>query len=420
MTRRNRKATVAAAVNRGAGSGTTKTGNDGATSSDALLDSVAAPTAQDVQQVQQDAAHSIDRLPRYPLEKICPHPFNPVARMDVDNDLIDLGKNIAEQGLQQPIVLAERSRVEHDDPSAAQLLPERAEWVLIAGHRRYGAADNADVPDLPGLLRTGLCTPEAIAGIFNDENTRRRAPSPLMLAETYARMQEADMSTTQIGHRVGVSQPQVSKTLKLLPLAKWEEAAREMHAGRLTRDDAFALLDLPEDARPEVFGAWQADRDAGSDSPLRTHARRHTRKAAQEAIGTVETASTEETSASGEIVSNNGNQGGTRDVTDTVAAVIAANPTATIRADILSDAALYVDDSTTKAMRWRQVAEHALARQLPKRGELPELDQRNRRMLAVARGVALLEASAEQHRDDAHQPSHVQRHHERLRSLGVL
>lgn len=170
-----------------------------------------------MQQAQQAAAASIGTLPRYRLPKIAPHPSNPTARLEVDDDLVDLGQNIKEQGLQQPIVLAERHLVERDAPAAARLLPEGAEWVLIAGHRRYGGTENVGVPDLPGLLRTGPCTPDVVAGIFSDENTRRRAPSPLMLAETYPRMQEAGMSTTQIGQRVGVSQPQVSKVLKLLP-----------------------------------------------------------------------------------------------------------------------------------------------------------------------------------------------------------
>lgn len=403
---------------------------------DSLLDAVAAPTAADVRDAQQSAAEHVDQLPRYVLGKIAPHPFNPQARVFLDDDLADLGKNIREEGLHQPLVLASRSTIERDDPAAGALLPAHIWWVVIAGHRRYAGGWHEGLEDLPGLLRTGPCDPVTVAGIFNDENSRRKPPSPLMYAQSYERMRDAGLSTTKIGHRVGVSQPQVSKTLKLLALNDYPDAAAEMNTGRLTRDDAFALLDLADEDRQPVFEAWQADQENGQAHPLRSYALRHTRTsnsaslspAASETAPSTSGSSDGESSVSEETsdraTADNGD-GGTgpddaRSNPDTVSGVLAANPTATVRADLLADAALYAED--TNNVPWRQAAAHAIGVDLPEPERLDQLDlsQATRRKVAVARAVALLDAEAARHPTGEHQPEHVQRHHHRLRALGVL
>lgn len=404
---------------------------------DSLLDAVAAPTAADVRDAQHTAAEHVDQLPRYLLRQIAPHPFNPSARLIVDGDLADLGKNIREEGLHQPLVLASREIIERDDPAAGALLPAHITWVVIAGHRRYAGAWQAEVGDLPGLLRTGPCDPITVAGIFNDENSRRKPPSPLMYAQSYERMRDAGLSTTKIGRRVGVSQPQVSKTLKLLALNDYPDAAAEMNAGRLTRDDAFAFLDLADKDRQPVFEVWQADQDSGQAHPLRSYALRHTRTnsspspAASEAASADSDRNDDESSpvsdeASDRVNPDNNDDGHnteTRDAPpgpDTVTGVLAANPTATVRADLLADAALYAEDSGN--VPWRQVAANALGVDLPESERLDQLDlsQATRRKVAVARAVALLEAEANRYPTEEQQPEHVQRHHRRLRDLGVL
>lgn len=438
-----RRAGVAAAMGRsGAAPAATPTETEESTTSkpaeeqsDSLLDAVAAPTAADVRDAQQTAAEHVDQLPRYPLKKIAAHPFNPSARLIVDDDLADLGKNIREEGLHQPLVLASRHIIERDDPAAGALLPAHIMWVVIAGHRRYGGAGHAEVEDLPGLLRTGPCDPVTVAGIFNDENSRRKPPSPLMYAQSYERMRDAGLSTTKIGRRVGVSQPQVSKTLKLLALNDYPDAAAEMNTGRLTRDDAFALLDLADEDRQPVFEAWQADQDNGQAHPLRSYALRHTRTNSSPSPAATDTASTAVSSdgegplseeTSDRVTADNGDGGDNtaphdaRSKPDTVSGVLAANPTATVRADLLADAALYAEDAAN--VPWRQAAAHALGVDLPESERLDQLDlsRATRRKVAVARAVALLDAEADRHPTGEHQPEHVVRYHRRLRDLGVL
>lgn len=433
-----RRAALSSAMQRGTGSGasTQQTGSneslavvadeghgEEAASGDALLDAVAAPTARDIDQAQREAAEHVDQLRRFGLATIAPHPFNPPERLHLTEALIALGENIASSGLHQPLVVAPRNRLTEDDPQAAEKLPDSAEWVLIAGHRRWAAAQNAEVTELPGLVRTGPCDPVSIAQVFRDENFLRETPDPIMEAEMYQRMADAGLSTTQVGQRCGVSQGHVSKMQKLLAIRDHSGPAAELRAGRLTRADAFAYLELsPEDQQP-VFEVWRADQAANSPKPLRTHALRRTRvrNKPQKTADDTETAEggssgTERDSSEG------GAQGEVSQTVDTVMAVLEANLTPTIRADMLTDAALHVDEAARKTTPWRALAAQALGIDLPKRGPLDgvKLPQVTRRKLAVARAVVLLDAEAARHATTDIVPPHVERHVNRLRDLGVL
>ncbi|MFC7344968.1 ParB/RepB/Spo0J family partition protein [Saccharopolyspora griseoalba] len=386
---------------------------------DPLLSAVAGDTAEEIVQAQEEAAERGVELPRYLLSEIAPHPFNPVERLDVDDELVDLGENIKEEGLHQPLVLAPRALIERDDPAAARLLADAHQWVLIAGHRRYAASKHVGLESLPGIQRLGSCTPEVVGAIFSDENLRRKAPSPLMLAQTWSRMRDAGMSTTAIGQRVGFSQPQVSKTLKLRALEKFPEVAAEMNAGRLTRDDGFAFLDEASEAdRFAAFEAWKAEAGTESAKPLRAYLLRAQASADTASDSATSKAPAPESPASapespfawpGPITAN------------ALSAILKTGVSATVRADMLADVALHIDEDAAVRTEWRALAEEVLGISLPGHGAIDtsQLSQPNRRKVATIRALVILDGELGRHADTDPQPPHVHRHIERLRALGA-
>ncbi len=122
--------------------------------------------------------------------------FNPEA-------LKELSESIRESGVVQPIVL--RTRV----------------WgyELLAGERRWRAAQAAGLHDIPAVIRDDLSDTEAfVVGLI--ENLQRESLTPLESAAGMKRLGEMfELTHEQIGTRIGKSREYVSNHLRLLNLA---------------------------------------------------------------------------------------------------------------------------------------------------------------------------------------------------------
>ena len=159
------------------------------------------------------------------IELVRPGAFQPRRHFD-DAELEALAQSVREKGVLQPLLVRPI-----DEPGAA--------FELIAGERRWRAAQRAGLHQVPVLVRT-LNDVEALE-IALIENLQREDLTALEEAEAYRRLID-DFGRTQatVAGAVGKSRSHIANTLRLLGLP--EEVRRRLEEGALSAGHARALL----------------------------------------------------------------------------------------------------------------------------------------------------------------------------------
>jgi len=165
---------------------------------------------------------------RIPLALIEPSPFQPRRRFD-EAALRELAASIRRRGVLQPLLVR----------------PLGDGYQLVAGERRFRAAQLAGLDEVPAVVRE-LSDREALE-VALVENLQREDLSPVEEAEGYRRLAEMGLSHEAIAARVGRSRSAVSNALRLLQLPP--EALQALDDGRITAGHARALLMLPPERR---------------------------------------------------------------------------------------------------------------------------------------------------------------------------
>jgi ParB family chromosome partitioning protein len=166
---------------------------------------------------------------RVPIEFLRPNPRNP-RRNFADADLDELAASIRERGIIQPI-LVRNVRGMADA------------FEIIAGERRWRAAQRAAVHDVPIILLE-VDDREALE-LAIIENVQRTDLNPLEEAAGYqALADEFGHGQDDIARIVGKSRSHVANTLRLLKLP--DEVKAYLDDGSLTAGHARALLGLAD------------------------------------------------------------------------------------------------------------------------------------------------------------------------------
>lgn len=171
-----------------------------------------------------------------PVEQLTPGPFQPRRRFDQE-ELRELAESVREQGVIQPILVRRAS--------------DGDKYQIIAGERRWRAAQLAQLHEVPVLIRE--FDDKTAMEIAIVENVQRRDLTPLEEAEGYRRLiDEYDHSQDDIARAVGKSRSHVANTLRLLNLP--DEVRVLVEDGQLTAGHARALLSAedPEALAREV------------------------------------------------------------------------------------------------------------------------------------------------------------------------
>jgi ParB family chromosome partitioning protein len=139
--------------------------------------------------------------------------------------LQELADSIGVQGIVQPIVVR----------------PEGSHFELVAGERRWRAAQLAGLQKVPAVIRE--LDSKAAAAIGLIENIQREDLNPLEQAQAFLRLiEEFDLTHQQVADSVGRSRAAVSNLLRLLDLA--EPVKQQVNQGLLDMGHARALLAL--------------------------------------------------------------------------------------------------------------------------------------------------------------------------------
>jgi ParB family transcriptional regulator, chromosome partitioning protein len=168
---------------------------------------------------------------RVPVEFLRPNPRNP-RRMFNDEELDELASSIRAKGILQPILV----RSVAGKPDA---------YEIIAGERRWRAAQRAGLHDVPVLLLE-IGDKEALE-IAIIENVQRSDLNPLEEAMGYnSLIAQFQYGQADLAKIVGKSRSHIANTLRLIKLP--ESVKRLLQEGKLTAGHARALLasDNPE------------------------------------------------------------------------------------------------------------------------------------------------------------------------------
>ena len=180
-----------------------------------------------LQPATESASEASDRdsLKSLPLDLISPGPYQPRSIFDADR-MEELAESIRHQGVIQPILV--RAQGENN-------------YELIAGERRWRAAQIAGIENIPAIVRK---VPDEIAiAMALVENIQREDLNPIEEATALRRLvDEFQMTHQEAGDSVGRSRSAVSNLLRLLELSG--EVRELVDARHLEMGHARALLTL--------------------------------------------------------------------------------------------------------------------------------------------------------------------------------
>jgi ParB family chromosome partitioning protein len=166
-----------------------------------------------------------------PVAEIRPNPHQPRVHFD-EETLGELAASIAQVGVLQPVLVR----------------PVADGFQLIAGERRWRAAQRAGLATVPAVVRDSDDVSAVEQALV--ENLHRDDLTPLEEAAAFSQLlEDFDLTHDEVARRVGKSRSAVTNTLRLLGLPP---AVQHLLAdGRLSAGHARALLGTPDRALQE-------------------------------------------------------------------------------------------------------------------------------------------------------------------------
>lgn len=167
------------------------------------------------------------------IEMLQPGQYQP-RKIMTDDALQELADSIKAQGVIQPVVVRSVGK---------------NKFEIIAGERRWRAAQLAQLPDIPCLVKD--IPDEAAIAMALIENIQREDLNAMEEAVALQRlMQEFELTHQQTADAVGKSRTTITNLLRLLSLT--EDCRVMVERGDLEMGHARALLSLPSDEQSLV------------------------------------------------------------------------------------------------------------------------------------------------------------------------
>ena len=160
-----------------------------------------------------------------PVERVVPNPDQPRRLFD-EEQLAELAASIREKGIIQPLIVRRA-------PSGGDL------YEIVAGERRWRAAQIAQLHDVPVLIREFNDTEVLEVAII--ENIQRADLNPIDEAAGYRQLMDRFGHTQeQLGTALGKSRSHIANLLRLLTLP--DEVTAWVAQGKLTAGHARTLV----------------------------------------------------------------------------------------------------------------------------------------------------------------------------------
>jgi ParB family chromosome partitioning protein len=177
-------------------------------------------------------SHATQGLAEIPISQIQPNPFQPRKTFN-EASIDELARSVREHGIVQPLVVTRSGD----------------KYKLIAGERRFRAAQKAGLTTVPVLIKEMMAEGDALQ-IALIENIQREDLNPIEEAMAYHQLHD-DFQLTQeeISRRVGKERSTVANFLRLLKLP--DPVKKLLASGQLSMGHARALLAIESPKKQE-------------------------------------------------------------------------------------------------------------------------------------------------------------------------
>ncbi|MEC8335685.1 MAG: ParB/RepB/Spo0J family partition protein [Bacteroidota bacterium] len=167
----------------------------------------------------------VNAVQHIPIADIEANPNQPRREFDVDG-LRQLAASIEAHGIIQPITLRK---------------VRASKFQIISGERRFRAAQQAGLPELPAYIREA--DDQSLLEMALVENIQRQDLNPLEVGMSFRHlMEECDLTQESLAKRVGMGRSSVANFLRMLELP--EQLQGMLRAGQLGLGHAKALAGL--------------------------------------------------------------------------------------------------------------------------------------------------------------------------------
>lgn len=162
-----------------------------------------------------------------PIDEIHPNKGQPRKRFKED-ELEELADSIRQNGVLQPLLVRKVG----------------SSYEIVAGERRYQAAQRAGLKELPVIIRE--ISDDEVFKLALIENLQRSDLSPLEEANGYRQLiKERGLTQEELAKILSKSRSTITNILRLLDLP--EEVQRLVEEGELTAGHARAILAVPSE-----------------------------------------------------------------------------------------------------------------------------------------------------------------------------
>ncbi len=173
-----------------------------------------------------------EQVLRIDVVKLSANPEQPRTIFN-DDALLELAASIKQYGVVQPLVVS----------------PHGATYIIIAGERRWRAAQLAGLKTVPSIVRTTKELERLELALV--ENVQRVDLSPLEQAVSIERLhQQFNLNYSTIAKRLGKSEGTVSNVVRLLQLP--EAGRKALSESTITEGHARQLLALKDDPNKQI------------------------------------------------------------------------------------------------------------------------------------------------------------------------
>ncbi len=179
----------------------------------------------DVRPSQDDIAAAPRSVQTVPIEKLFANPNQPRRRFD-DDSLRELADSIREKGVLQPLIVRKH--------------PTKTDsYEIVAGERRWRAAQRAQLHELPVVLRD--YSDDEVLEIAIIENIQRADLNPVEEAIGYRQLMDRFGHTqARLAEALSKSRSHIANMLRLLQLPA--DVQELLASGRLSAGHARALI----------------------------------------------------------------------------------------------------------------------------------------------------------------------------------
>jgi ParB family transcriptional regulator, chromosome partitioning protein len=176
--------------------------------------------------VSREQAEASGALREVPMASVRPNPYQPRTRID-EGQLDELVASMQASGLLQPVVVR----------------PHGADYELIAGERRWRAAERLGWTKIPAVVKD--VDDQTLLTLALIENLQRDDLSPIDEAAGYQRLAaEFHLPHGEIARLIGRNRATIANLLRLLQLPAEVQAL--VHEGKLSEGHARAVLGLAD------------------------------------------------------------------------------------------------------------------------------------------------------------------------------